>query len=162
MPRYSKWPVTPSAFPTKFCTGLHFACHPLRVTFLYVMILLFSDEQKLPLITFWRSESTGLARRHSNIRDWTLRLHFPYNIRHFSLKRPTFQLFLFKFKSYFSFCFDGDANNCLQNSQQTWSHSHSHRVSVRSVGQLLQGGAIDPASSCRRHSMFLCYKSVVA
>jgi len=33
---------------------------------------------------------------------------------------------------------------------------------VSPVGQLLQGGAIDPASSCRQHSMFLCYKSVVA
>jgi len=33
---------------------------------------------------------------------------------------------------------------------------------VSPVGQLLQGGAIDPASSCRQHSMFLCYKSVDA
>jgi len=33
---------------------------------------------------------------------------------------------------------------------------------VSPVGQLLQGGAIDPASSCRQHSLFLCYKSVDA
>lgn len=98
-------------------------------------------------------KSTGLVRRHP-----TLRFNFPYNMGT-SIKR------------------DQHSNSFFLNANQTYhfflwwrqqlpiklaTNMQPQPPRVSPVGQLLQGGAIDPASSCRQHSMFLCYKSVAA